>query len=86
MYFLFTQQINESLLLETAGLKQSLQALEKQILNLQSEKTILSSQMKTLESEHQQIFNEKELLMETMESMKCHKCSDFLSPNEADGR
>ncbi|XP_055498461.1 uncharacterized protein LOC129701339 isoform X2 [Leucoraja erinacea] len=80
------RSINESLLLETAGLKQSLQALEKQILNLQSEKTILSSQMKTLESEHQQIFNEKELLMETMESMKCHKCSDFLSPNEADGR
>ncbi|XP_078253327.1 uncharacterized protein LOC144592566 [Rhinoraja longicauda] len=80
------RSINESLLLETAGLKQSLQALEKQILNLQSEKTISSSQMKTLESEHRQIFNEKELMLETMESMKCHKCSDSLSPNEADGR
>ncbi|XP_067892671.1 uncharacterized protein [Heterodontus francisci] len=71
------RNINESLLLEITGLKQSLQASDQQILNLQSEKTILTSRMKTLECEHQQIFNQKELLLKTL---KCRKYGGSLLP------
>ncbi|XP_078087160.1 uncharacterized protein LOC144504484 isoform X2 [Mustelus asterias] len=68
-----SRNINESLLLEITRLKQSLQASEQQILNLQSEKTILTSRMKTLECERQQIFNQKELLLKTLKRLKCRK-------------
>ncbi|XP_072898705.1 uncharacterized protein [Hemitrygon akajei] len=80
------QNINESLLWEITRLKQSLQALEQQIVNLQSEKTTLSFQLKTLESEQQQLSNEKKLLVETLKGMKCHRCSDSLLLNQFDGR
>ncbi|XP_067828896.1 myosin heavy chain, clone 203-like isoform X2 [Heptranchias perlo] len=80
------RNINESLLLEITRLKQSLQASEQQILNLQSEKTILTSRMKTLESERQQIFNQKELLLKTLKGMKCRKHSGSFLQSNSDGR
>ncbi|XP_059821281.1 uncharacterized protein LOC132391738 isoform X1 [Hypanus sabinus] len=80
------RNINESLLWEITRLKQSLQALEQQIVNLPSEKTTLSSQLKTLESEQQQLSNEKKLLVETLKGMKCLRCSDSLLLNQFDGR
>ncbi|XP_072351264.1 uncharacterized protein [Scyliorhinus torazame] len=80
------RNINESLLLEITRLKQSLQASEQQILNLQSEKTILTSRMKTLECERQQIFNQKELLLKTLKRLKCRKNDGSLLQMNPDDR